>query len=220
MDSKIIVCYLCTPYASMSAIKNFVKFYKKNKSGIKHNLVICFKSFDTKKIELIKKQYLSNLKYVSFVDTEKKNDFDFGSNLRVAKRYPKSKILFLNSESYPITNKWLYKINSKFKKKTIISSSGSYQSLSYNARFRGKDDNYFIFLYKIIHYLIHFKNFPNPHLRTSAFYITANDFIDFMEDKKVSSKFDAHSLESGRTGLTEYFKKRKYKLLVIIFIMN
>lgn len=215
MNSKIIVCYLCSPYASMNAIKNFVKFYKRYKSGIKHNLVICLKNFEKKKIKFIQKQYFSNLKYVSFIDTEKKNDYDFGSNLRVAKKYPKSKILFLNSESYPITNKWLYKINHKFKKKTIIASSGSYQSLSYNARFRKKGDNYFVFVYKIIYFLIHFKNFPNPHLRTTAFYITARDFINFMEGKKVSSKFDAHSLESGRSGLSEYFKKRNYKLLVI-----
>ena len=109
----------------------------------------------------------------------------------------------------------MYKINHKFKKKTIIASSGSYQSLSYNARFRKKGDNYFVFVYKIIYFLIHFKNFPNPHLRTTAFYITARDFINFMEGKKVSSKFDAHSLESGRSGLSEYFKKRNYKLLVI-----
>ena len=51
--------------------------------------------------------------------------------------------------------------------------------------------NNFVFIYKIIRFLIHFKNFPNPHLRTSAFYITARDFINFMKGKKVSSKFDA-----------------------------
>jgi len=49
MNSKIIVCYLCSPYASMNAIKNFVKFYKKYKSGIKHNLVICLKNFEKEK---------------------------------------------------------------------------------------------------------------------------------------------------------------------------
>ena len=215
MSSKILICYLCSPYASMNAIKNFVKFYKRYKSGIKHNLIICFKNFRKKKIKFIQNQYFSNLKYISFIDTERKNDYDFGSNLRVAKKYPKSKIFFLNSESYPIVNKWLYKINCKFKKKTIIASSGSYQSLSYNARFRNKGDNYFVFVYKIVHFLIYFKKFPNPHLRTSAFYITARDFVNFMKDKKVSSKFGAWNLESGRFGLSEYFKKRNYKLLVV-----
>ena len=148
MTSKIIICYLCSPYAKVNAIKNFVKFYKKYKSGIKHNLIICFKNLEEKKIKFIQDKYLSSLKYIPFIDPETKNDFDFGSNLRVAKKYPKTKMLFLNSESYPIVNKWLYKINHKFKKKTIIASSGSYQSLSSNAFFRTKGDNYFVFFFQ------------------------------------------------------------------------
>ena len=214
MSSKIIACYLCSPYASMNAIKNFVKFYKRYKSGIKHKLIICFKNFEKKKIKFIQDQYFSNIKYIPFIDPETKNDFDFGSYLRVARKYPKSRFFFMNSYSYPIANKWLYKINHKFKKKTIIAPSGSYQSLSYNARFRNEGDNYFVFVYKIIRFLIHFKNFPNPHLRTSAFYITARDFINFMKGKKISSKFDAWKLESGRFGLSEYFKKKNYKLFI------
>ena len=51
MNSKIIVCYLCSPYANMNAINNFVKFYKKYKPGIKHKLIICFKNFGKKKIK-------------------------------------------------------------------------------------------------------------------------------------------------------------------------
>ena len=215
MSSKIIVCYLCSPYANMNAINNFVKFYKKHKPGIKHKLIICFKKFGKKKIKFIQDRYFSNLKYISFIDYEKKNDYDFGSYLRVAKKYPKSKFFFMNSYSYPITNKWLYKINYKFKKKTIIACSGSYQSLSYNARFRNKGDNYFVYIYKVVRFLIHFKNFPNPHLRTSSFYIMARDLIKFMKGKKVSSKFDALNLESGRFGLSEYFKNKNYKLFVV-----
>ena len=215
MSSKIIVCYLCSPYANMNAINNFVKFYKKYKPGIKHKLIICFKNFGKKKIKFIQDKYLSNLKYIPFIDPETKNDFDFGSYLRVAIKYPKSRFFFMNSHSYPIANKWLYKINHKFKKKTIIAPSGSYQSLSYNARFRNEGDNYFVFVYKIIRSLIHFKNFPNPHLRTSNLYISARDFINFMKGKKISSKFDAYKLESGKSGLSEYFKKRNYKLLVV-----
>ena len=79
-------------------------------------------------------------------------------------------------------------INHKFKKKTIIACSGSYQSLSYNARFRNEGDNYFVFVYKIIRFLIHFKNFPNPHLRTSAFYITARDFINLVLTKQAHDR--------------------------------
>ena len=36
-----------------------------------------------------------------------------------------------------------------------------------------------------------------------------------MKGKKVSSKFDALNLESGKFGLSEYFKKRNYKLFVV-----
>ena len=232
MTLKIILCYHWSPYQNITALKKFIKHYKKYKAGIKHNLLICFKNLEKKKIKLIQKKYLTNLEYTLFIDPEKKNDFDFGSYLRVAKKYPRSKIFFCNSQSNPIVNKWLYKIDRKFKNKTIIACFGSYQSLSSNSLYRNQSDNYFIFFCKIIYFHLYFKRFPNPHLRSSAFYMKARDFIEYMKDKIISAapiiregdkhsyawykgKFDIFKMESGRSSLTEYFKKKNYKLFVI-----
>ena len=232
MTLKIILCYHWSPYQNITALKKFIKHYKKYKAGLKHNLLICFKNLEKKKIKLIQKKYLTNLKYTLFIDPKKKNDFDWGSYLRVAKKYSRSKIFFCDSQSYPIVNKWLYKIDRKFKNKTIISCFGSYQSLSSNSLYRNQGDNYFIFFCKMIYFHIYFKRFPNPHLRSSAFYMNARDYIEYMNDKKISAapiireggkhsnawykgKIDTYKLESGRSSLTEYFKKKNYKLFVI-----
>jgi hypothetical protein len=43
---KITVLYLSTKYTKTTNLKNFTLNYKKFKSGINHQLVICFKNLD------------------------------------------------------------------------------------------------------------------------------------------------------------------------------
>ena len=57
MKKKILVAYLFTRFDQEESINVFKKNYLKFSSGYDHDLLICFKMLDEKKIEYIKKNY-------------------------------------------------------------------------------------------------------------------------------------------------------------------
>ena len=60
MPTDKIVCYLFTAFDKKEKLINFIKYYKKNKSGMNHKLVICYKLLDI--VEIIKtRKYLKNI---------------------------------------------------------------------------------------------------------------------------------------------------------------
>ena len=213
MKKKILVSYLFTKFDQEESIDAFKKNYLKFSSGYDHDLLICFKMLDEKKIEYIKKN-LNDLNYISFVDYVLKNDYDFGSYKRIAEKYPDRDIFFLNSHSFPVCNDWLNKLM-KFKDNiTLIGTSASNESLIDSLVLKKK--------YKVLSYLIkkliyskYFNKFPNPHIRTSSFLIYSQIFLDFMADKKTNTKLDAWKIESGIGSLTNYFKDNNYNIYVV-----
>ena len=60
-----------------------------------------------------------------------------------------------------------------------------------------------------------FNTFPNPHLRTSSFLINGQVFFDYVKNIKIQSKEDTWEIESGKKGLTNYFKNKNYDIYVI-----
>ncbi len=213
MSNKPIVCYLFTKYDKISSLINFYKNYKKYKSGYNHDLLICYKLLKLEEIKKLEKK-ISNLNHYQFIDKSIKNDWDFGSYGRVAKKYLNRTIFFMNSHSYPIKKNWLKKFMKHFKKKTIIASSGSYESITKQVRLK-KSLNIFSYLKKKIKGKRSFFDFPNPHLNTSSFLIKAKDLNTYLKTKKFVTKYDTWKLESGFNSLTNTFKRKNYDLLVV-----
>jgi len=120
----------------------------------------------------------------------------------------------MNSHSYPIKKEWLKKFMKHFKKKTIIASSGSYESITKQVKFK-KPFNIFSFFRKKIKGKKSFFDFPNPHLNTSSFLIQAKDLNAYLKGKKLNTKYDTWKLESGFNSLTNVFKRKGYNLLVV-----
>ena len=126
--SNNLVCYLFTRFDNKKSIFEFIKYYKKYSSGVKHTLLICFKLLSQQKINSLKKSF-KNVNYIEFIDKSTLNDYDFGSYKRVAESYPKCNILFLNSHSYPLHNLWFKKLLNHFDKNTLIGTTASNESL-------------------------------------------------------------------------------------------
>jgi hypothetical protein len=210
---KPIVCYLFTNFDKRKSFLNFVKHYKKFKSGFNHDLIICYKLMDNKKI-LKYENLIKNIKHNIFVDQSIENDWDFGSYNRVAKNFKNRVILFMNSHSYPITISWLKKFMKHFKHKTIIASAGSYESITKQVKLKWPF-NILSFFKKKIKAKKSFSNFPNPHLNTSSFMIKSNDFMKYINDRKFLTKYETWKIESGFNSLTNYFKTKDYDLLVV-----
>jgi len=185
----------------------------KRPAGNKHELLICFKLLNEKKILFLEK-LLKKIEYTKFVDLCDYNDFDFGSYKRVAKKYPNHNILFLNSHSYPNTNLWLSKLLKYFDNKTIIATSASYESL-YSSLNLKKFYKIFSYLKKKLRYKDKFYPFPNPHIRTANFLVKGSNFLKYIKNKKIFNKEDAWALESGKQNLTIFFKKKHFKIYII-----
>ena len=213
MKKKILVCYLFTAYDNKQSLINFIKNYKKNAAGVSHTLLVCFKLLNKEKIFFLR-SLLKGIKYIEFIDPILFNDFDFGSYKRVSEKYSSHIIFFLSSHSYPIKKNWLMILLHYYKNKTLIGTSASNESLLTSLKFK-KIHKIISFLIRLIRYKNKFKAFPNPHIRTSSFLIKGSDFFSFIKKKKINNKEDAWFVESGFNGLTNYFKTKKYNILII-----
>ena len=215
---KVLVVYLISKFDNPLSFKNFLINYQKYNPGHKHKLLICFKQLDKKKVfRFENKLKQKKIKYDCFYDNFSKNDFDFGSYFRIAKKFKDYLTLFMNCHCRPIKKNWLKKLVANYDQKTLIGVAGSYSSYASNSLFRNNEDNYFQYIFNIIKYNILFYRFPNPHIRSSCFLINSLDYIDFINSSKkvFEKKYHTWIAESGKNGMTNYFKKKGFKLLVI-----
>lgn len=212
MKKEVLVVYLFTGFDKTSYLRKFIKYYKKYKSGHRHKLLISYKLIELKQIKKLRK-ILGKIKHIEFIDHFKKNDFDFGSYGRIAKKYNKKIIFFMNSHSYPIKKNWLKIIMKFHKNKTIIGSTGSYESIFTSLKIK-KIFKIFKHIKNYSKYKKHFYSFPNPHLRTTSFLIKGKDYILFNKNRNYETKEEAWFSESGKNGLTNFFKKKGYKILI------
>ena len=208
-----IVCYLFTCFDKIDSIKNFKHNYLKFNAGINHELKICFKLLNQTQINDISLE-LKDLQYQIFNDPSDKNDFDFGSYKRFAENHIDKDILFLNSHSYPICENWL-KILMHFKKENnLIGTTASNESIINSISLK-KKYKFFSYLFKLYKFKKNFLSFPNPHIRTSNFLIRGKYFLDFINKKKITNKFDSWKIESGKNNLSIFFKNKNLEVLVV-----
>jgi hypothetical protein len=210
-----LVVYLLYYPIAQKTLKEFIKSYKKYESGNNHELLICFKGFDSFYANKWKKKI--SIKFKFFKDYDDKNDYDIGSFFRVAKIYSDRLILFLNSYAYPNCNNWLKILIDNYENNSVVGAHGSYGSISSQClSFKYKN----LSIYQSIKYgLVHFfycKLFPNPHIRTSNFLIKAKDFLGLKVDKnKFVKKIFTNYFESGRFGMSNQLLKKGFKLLIV-----
>ena len=210
---KILVSYLFTKYDSYDSILKFFKNYFRYKSGVKHKLLVCFKLLDKQKVISLRSLF-KNINYIEFIDPSNVNDYDFGSYKRIAQKYPRYKIFFLNSHSYPIVNNWLKKIVKHYRNKSLIGCSGSYESKLSSLKIK-KFYKFFGYIINYINYFFKFNSFPNPHIRTTGFLINGTDFLNFTQNRKFDNKEDAWVAESGKNSLTNFFKKKNFNIFLV-----
>ena len=215
---KPLVVYLAYEPFGKKYLESFLEFYIKFDSGFDHDLLICFKQFKKKNLDEWKK--ILNNKFVDFIefnDDFEKNDFDIGSYLRVAKKYPDRLILFLNTYTVPITKNWLKIYINHYERKTVIGATGSMASLSsqffnffYNQHTKFKQIRWGL------KHLMHVQLFPNPHIRTTAFFLHAKDFLSLNYNaEKFIKKIETNYFESGRNGLSNQLIKKGFKLIIV-----
>ncbi len=213
MEKKILVVYVFSKFDEIDRLINFVEFYKKYESGIPHTLLICFKLLD--KITLNKcRNILKSINYNEYIDEKEINDYEFKTMERAVKVYSDYLILFLISHCQPDKKNWLKIIFESYEENSLIGISGSNESMLTSLKFK----KFWKVIYNLRNYLFFKKNFnpfPNPHIRLPAFFLHQKDFLEFVKNKNYKNKKDAWITESGKSSLTNYFKKKKYKIFLI-----
>lgn len=210
---NILVCYLTTKFDKPNSLDYFIKNYKKNNPGLKHELLICYKMLNPRTIKLSEKK-LDRIKHIKYIDPSNENDFDFGSYYRVSKKFSQYKIFFLTSSNYPDKKLWLRNVVKHYVVNSLIGTSASYESMLSTLKFK-KFFKIFGFFIKFLRFKKNFPSFPNPHIRSTGFLTSAKNYIEFYKNKSCKSKFDAWKLESGKASLTNFFILKKYMVCVV-----
>lgn len=215
LNKKILVCYLFTKFDNLSDLNNFIQSYKSLNSGLDHTLIICLKLINQdQKKDIIKILNQYSIIFTLFEDFAHINDFDFGSYYRVAKKYDNKLIFFLNASSRPTINNWLKLLLSHYEKKSFLGTTASYESHVSSIKLK-KYYKFLSYIFKKLIYLIFFKKFPNPHIRTTGFLLDSKDFINFYKDKECQKKFDAWKIESGRNSMTNFFLRKNFVIKLV-----
>ena len=211
---KIVIGYLSSGYVKTSCLKSFLDSFKKFNPGYPYELVICFKKLSN--IEKIKRlKLVKHMKVEIFNDKNVKNDHEWGTLKRLCE-LKKNKIIFwMNDHGYPQKKNWLKIIMRHYKENRFLGTSGSCSSHYSNSFYRHNEDNYLDTFFKIVYFFFTVPKFPNCHVRTNGFLIRSKDFLEFIKDKFVDSKLKSFLIESGYNSITNFFLKKRYKILII-----
>lgn len=215
-EKKPLVSYVAYEPYGIEYLKRFLQKYSFYESGFDHDLLICFKQF--KNFETIKKwKKIINFKFIEFDDSGQENDFDIGSYFRIAKKFSDRQILFLDTHTRPNTNNWLKIFVNHYKKKSIVGATGSMSSLpSQFLNFFYDQHSKLQQLRWGLYHLLHVKLFPNPHIRTTAFFLAAKDLIELnYNTKKFVHKIQTNYFEAGRSSLSNKLQKKGFDLILV-----
>ena len=219
LSQKPVVTYIAyKPYGKIYLLR-FIEKYKKYRSGYDHDLVICFKQFKSKdEINEWKKIIADKkIKFIEFNDSFEVNDFDIGSYFRISEYFSNRYILFLNTHCKPNSNNWLKIFLNHYENESVVGAFASMSSLS--SQFLNLFFNQHSKFQQIrwgLKHLIHVKLFPNPHIRTTGFFIKATDLLEIKIDKKkLNKKINTNYFEGGRFGFSSQLLKRGFKLILV-----
>ena len=212
-SNKFLVLYVFSKYDDLTRLKNFVESYHKYDHGHDHELLICYKLIDDKKLDLCRK-ITSKINHKEFIDPYKNNDFEFKTMERAIQSYENYLILFLISHCCFESQNSIKIINDLYEENSFIGFSGSYESMFSSLKLK-KFWKIFSFIKNYLYFKKNFEKFPNPHIRLPSFVLKQKDFLNFVKDKIYKDKKDAWNTESGKNSMTKFFIEKGFKIYVI-----
>ena len=224
--SVSVVHLIWLPYG-IDFFHSFLESYKKFPAGYEHDLVLLFNGV-TNKIETKPYHELISSTGIEYKSFYLSNGQDITAYSWIAGQLNSEFILFFNSFSTFMAENWLFKYMTAIPAADIgiVGATASMES-HYSAVYskltwiweKDKPFNYNFRKYKLFlkvffYWRWFFKPFPSPHIRTNAFIIRRELFLEIVP-KEIRNKFEAYRFENGRNSLTVRCEKRKLKALVI-----
>jgi hypothetical protein len=179
----------------LKKIKTFVQSYKTFEPGIDHKLFVIFKGYRDAPHLSEGAEVLSSLKFIPIHTSDA--TFDIGAYLDAATEIETERICFLNTNSEIANHYWLAKLsrNLDLRNVGLVGATGSFESLNMLDQ--------------------RIPRFPNVHLRSNAFMIRRNQFVDMLSARPIRTKMDAFLVESGLNGITRCILRTGQTVLIV-----
>ena len=227
VPNKITVVYLVWLPYGINLFKNFIQSYLSFNAGLNHQLALLFNG--TKNPIDIESYCTYAEKYnVKFSVLTLEKGYDIDAYFFAAKNIECDLFFFINTYSVLLNDNWLKKMYDNIVKENVgmVSATGTLQSHSsspfmsmpfryqFSKKLKYNYRKYKLFIKSAIYWKVLFEGFPNPHLRTNAFMIWKNIFLE-IKYKPITSKMRAYEFESGRNSITNQILHKKKKVLVV-----
>lgn len=226
----IAVVHLVRARNGIAPFRRFIESYLANDGGIDHELLLVFKGFRGKEDLSEYEELLGRLRHRRLFVRD--YGYDIRAYLAAVKTFDFHSFCFLNSYSVILDKDWLLKMadHAAGKDVGLVGATGSYMShytflidnpeigmsLPFGSRqvpLPGVAGRAFRSILMKTHG-DHFDPFPNPHIRTNAFFVS-RELLRSIPHGILLRKKHAHLFESGKEGLTRQVFRRKMKALVV-----
>lgn len=207
----------------------FLNSYHQNKPRFPHDTVLLFNGVTHESETTEYHQYIRN-NFPNFIYSSyyMKTGQDIDAYLYAANQLKNAYLIFFNSYTIFNAKNWLeIYVNNFNGYKGIISATASYES-HYSSVFKnhphqielGKGFSYNYRKYKLfikaaLYWRLLFKPFPNAHIRTNAFMIKRELFLQLRIKSPLKNKFEAYKVESGKNSITNQILQMGYEVGIV-----
>jgi len=129
MTRDLVVFYLARHAEGIGAFTRFVKSYKRNTSGIKHQLAIIYKGFENSEDLATAREIFAELDSGEICVTD--DQFDIGAYIHAAGQIDSRYVCFMNTHTEILSEGWLYHLRRAMDdpKVGMAGAHGSFESL-------------------------------------------------------------------------------------------
>lgn len=177
------------------SVDRFLQSYRRHEAGHPHTLHLIVKGFASHEDLAWLREQFAVVPHHEFETTDDR--YDIGAYTAWAEALTAELILPLNTASELLGDHWLVKYARCFAQPGVglVGATGSYESLS--------------------QYIADFPVFPNIHIRSTAFLIRRELFLQIARQFDTRTKHAAFAFESGGTSLTKQVMQQGLKVLVV-----
>ena len=174
-----------------SQFQRFLRSYRLFDADEPHRLVIIFKGFDSAAHLAEGREIFREVEYEPVLASD--HNFDLGAYIAASRQISDERVCFLNTNSEIICDGWLKKLSVNFNAPEVglVGATGSFESLP------------------------SLPKFPNPHIRSNAFMIRRELFLDLLTNVQLTSKWAAYTAESGPRSITQQVFERGLQVLIV-----
>jgi hypothetical protein len=210
----IAVVHLVWGPLGAEPVRRFVDSYRHHRAGAGHDLIVVFNGVGQAAIPQFEAEFQA-LEHRSI--TLSAPVLDLGAYLQVAAMLEHDRACFLNSYAEILAEDWLAHLTRAGERAQVglVGVAGSWETHAHRPTFaEGGLEHVLYQSSQLPRRLRQYPRFPNPAVRTSAFLIERELFLN-LDLESPSSKEAAYRIEGGRNSITRQVMQRGLKAVIV-----